>query len=175
MRYLKRYIFPNYKLAVSFQKFCKDISSQDKQRFIFPRWWSVLKSSEKKYSLMVVVTFKKFNKVLQRYILPRFAKIYLPKVAVSSQHTCLTLATLYLPSIGPAPANLLRSGPGLVTVNADNSWTSTSDESWSLLPNDDKCKWRKSLPAHPAPVRDWSSGSCQSAGQRQQQFHTGAK
>ena len=62
---------------------------------------------------MVVVTFQKIDKVFQRYILPSFSKIYLPKAVVSSQHTCLTLATLYLPSIGPAPVNLLRSGPGL--------------------------------------------------------------
>ena len=61
----------------------------------------------------------------QRYILPIFVKIYLLKVVVSSRHTCLTLATLFLPSIGPPPVNLLRSGPELVTVNADNSWKST--------------------------------------------------
>ena len=36
-------------------------------------------------------------------------------------------------------------------------------------------KWRKSLPAHPTPVRDWSPGCCQSPRHRQQQFHTGAK
>ena len=101
---------------------------------VLSRRWSALKSSEKIYFLMVVNTFQKFEKVLQRYIFPRFAKIYLAKVVVSSQHTCLTLATLYLPSIGPAPVNLLRSGPGLVT---ENQQVMRVDHYWRMMALDD--------------------------------------
>ena len=91
---------------------------------------------------MVVNTFQKFEKVLQRYILPRFAKICIPKVVVSSQHTCLTLATLFLPSIGPAPVNLLRLGPGLVT---ENQQVIRVDHYWRMMALDDYQQMKKIL------------------------------
>ena len=91
---------------------------------------------------MVVVTFQIFDKVLQRYILPIFAKIFLPKVVVSSQHTCLTLATLFLPSIGPAPVNLLRLGPGLVT---ENQQVIRVDHYWRMMALDDYQQMKKIL------------------------------
>ena len=138
-------------------KICKGLSYQGGGQF-----WKVI-------FFMVVVTFQKIDKVFQRYILPSFSKIYLPKAVVSSQHTCLTLATLYLPSIGPAPVNLLRSGPGLVTENHQVMGVDHFCRMMTIS------KSKKSLPAYPTSVRDWSSGCCQSACHRQQQFHTGAK
>ena len=124
------------KVVVSFEKLNKHLQRCILLRFAKVFHIKAVVSSEKFWKDIFSHGGGHFSKVWQSfakiYSLPRFARNYIPKVVVSSQHTCLTLATLYLPSIGPAPVNLLRSGPGLVTVNADNSWKSTSDESWSV-------------------------------------------
>ena len=145
----------------------------------------------KVYLIKAVVSSEKFWKDIFSHggeyfskVWKSFAKIYLPKVCkdLPCQGGGQFSAHLsYLGHTVPAINWTGSSQPAEVRSRTGDSQCRQFIENQQVMRVDHYChlmiisKWRKSLPAHPTPVRDWSPGCCQSPRHRQQQFHTGAK